>query len=79
MNGEYISYINERKVSLRYLNEDVGELLINNERVGKCPYSYTKNAIRKIERQKLRGKVYIQDEQILFRELRIGTLIDSKI
>ncbi|WP_408006176.1 hypothetical protein ACJROX_15810 [Pseudalkalibacillus sp. A8] len=78
LNGDYISYINNRKISLKYHNDDIGEISINNHVMGKCPYSYTKYVIEKLEQKNRNLKIFIQDDEILFRELKVGTLIDIK-
>ncbi len=79
LNGDSISYINNQKVTLRYLQEDIGELYINDQLMGKCSYSYAKTAIERMEKVKNREKIYIQDDEILFRELKVGTLINIKV
>lgn len=78
LNGDLITYINNRKICLSYLQDDIGILAINNRELGKCPYSYTKSAIQKLESEK-QTKVYIQDDEILYKELNVGTLINYKV
>ncbi|WP_261133655.1 hypothetical protein [Bacillus sp. Marseille-Q3570] len=78
LNGDYISYINNRKICLTYNHEDIGEISINNQFIGKCPYSYTKSAIESLEQKHIHSKIFIQDDEILFGELKVGTLIDMK-
>ncbi|WLD91513.1 hypothetical protein [Alkalihalobacillus sp. AL-G] len=79
LNGDYISYIRNRKICLTYLYEDIGELSINNKVIAKCPYSYTKAAIERIENKMRAQKVYVPDDEILFRELKVGTLINFTV
>ncbi len=79
LNGDYISYINNRKICLTYKLEDIGEISINNQFIGKCPFSYTKSVIESLEKKNRHSKVFIQDDEILFGELKVGTLIDMRI
>ncbi|WP_257350447.1 hypothetical protein [Pseudalkalibacillus decolorationis] len=74
--GDYISFINNRKICLTHLHENVGQLRIDYQVVGNCPYAYTKAAIEKLEKAIRAPKMYVPDDDILFRELKVGTLID---
>jgi hypothetical protein len=78
LNGDYISYINNQKVCLTYLHGDLGTLEINNKLVGKCSYSYVKKAIEKIERKNYFQKTYLQDNDALYGELKVGTFINYR-
>ncbi|WP_349410689.1 hypothetical protein [Pseudalkalibacillus sp. SCS-8] len=78
LNGELISYIHNRKVSLTHIEEDIGLLKIDNQTVGKCPFSYTKSEIEKVEQMAKTRRVYIEDDEVLYKDLSVGTLIDYK-
>lgn len=77
-NGDYISYINNQKVCLKYLNEDVGELFINEQLMGKCSFSYAKESVEKIEGVNHNRKLFIEDDELIYKELQVGTLINIK-